>query len=531
MTELLKNLRRAAKAADLIEIRADSIRDFSLPLLLKQKINPAPAGAVATQSCSEVPIISGESRLVVSKANLLFRDRGWVFTCSAKANGGWFNGAEPERIKLLSSAISSGRFKYVTIDIPESLKIPDTVKALISLGCRGKTGIILAYHNYRRTPDNLEAIYKRISACLPNYSVVRAGNPDAVKIVTYAREFSDNFKIFKLARRFAARRSPKLIAFCMGDKGLISRILYKRFGLFLTYASYKFGRETAEGQIPFEHMKYVYRADRINRDTKIFGLLGNPIGHSYSPLLFNGLFGLGNINAVYLPFEIEAQYLRRDFSLIKSFLKPGGFSVTSPYKMSALRLADKLSPTAKQIGAINTIYKRGRKYPGTNTDWIGVIETLWPLRKLLKDRQVFVLGKGGAARAILYALRNLLALPSGNAQRHASLSSGIKTTIFSRRGGKNTVPLSRFPQYCLGPKTDQIIINATPIGMLPDIDKSPVPKTCLKKGMIVFDTIYNPAETRLLKDARKKGCITVNGLKMFLVQAMKQMECFTRNVR
>ena len=505
MTELLKNLRRTAKAADLIEIRADSIRDFSLPLLLKQKISQ--------------PLI---------------------FTCYAKLNGGCFGGAEPERIKLLSSAISSGRFKYVTIDIPESLKIPETTKALINLSRRCKTKIILSYHNYRRTPDNLEAIYKRISACLPDHSVVRAGNPDVVKIVTYAREFSDNFKIFKLARRFAARSSPKLIAFCMGDKGLISRILYKRFGLFLTYASYKSGRETADGQIPFEQMKYVYRADRINRDTKIFGLLGNPIGHSYSPLLFNGLFGLANINAVYLPFEIEAQYLRRDFSLIKSFLKPGGFSVTSPYKMSTMRLADKLSPTARQIGAINTIYKRGRKYTGTNTDWIGVIETLWPLRKLLKDRQVFVLGKGGAARAILYALRNLLALPSGNAQRHASLSSfrsfgahghaslssGIKTTVFSRRGGKNTVPLSRFPQYCLGPKADQIIINATPIGMFPDTGKSPVPKTCLKKGMIVFDTIYNPAETRLLKDARKKGCITVNGLKMFLVQALKQMECF-----
>jgi len=518
MQGLLKNLRRAAKVADLIEIRADSIRDFSLPLLLRQKTS-----------------------------------KPLIFTCYSKASGGHFSGAESERTKLLSSAISSKMFEYVTIDIPESLKIPKSTKTLIDLGRRCQTKTILTYHNYRRTPDNLEAIYKKMAAYLPERPNSRAGKPDVVKIVTYARTFSDNFKIFKLARKVASQKlapkrpahkgearhrrhgalmaPPKLIAFCMGDKGLISRILYKKFGLFLTYASYKTGLETGAGQIPFEQMKYLYRSDGINSRTKIFGLLGNPIKHSYGPVLFNGLFRVGKLNAVYLPLDVEPGYFRRDFSLIKSFLKPAGFSITSPYKITAMKSTDRLSSAAKEIKAINTIYQKGDKFIGTNTDWIGVIEALSPLRKLLKDRQAFILGRGGASRAIVYALRNLLALPSGNAQRHASLSSGIKTVVFSRNPGKGVLSLRRLPQYCKGSGADKIIINATPVGMFPDTDRSPVPKSCLKKGMIVFDTIYNPAETRLLKDARSKGCIAVNGLRMFLAQALKQMEYFIRNVR
>jgi len=469
MQELLRNLRQAAKTADLLEVRADTIPDFSLARLLKHKIN--------------TPLI---------------------FTCYAKSNGGCFNGAESGRIALLSSAISSGRFEYVTIDVPEELNISGDVKALIVLSRRLKSKVILAYHNYRRTPDNLDRVYKALSAY----------KPAAVKIVTYARQFSDNFKIFKLAQKAAPRRGRELISFSMGDKGFISRILYRKFGLFLTYASYKTGWETADGQIPLERIKYLYRADAIARKTEIFGLLGNPIKHSRSPAVFNGLFKAENHNAVYLPFDIEPRYLNNDFRLIKSFLKPAGFSVTSPYKIRVMKLIDGLSKSAKEIGAVNTVYRQGGKYVGSNTDWIGVIEALLPLRKLINRRQAFILGRGGASRAIVYALR----------------CSGIETLVFARKSGGRILPLKRLPQYCHGPGTDKIIINATPVGMFPDTNKSPVPKSCLKKGMIVFDTIYNPAETRLIKDARSKGCFTVNGLRMFLTQGLKQMECFTRNL-
>ncbi|MEW6027378.1 MAG: type I 3-dehydroquinate dehydratase [Planctomycetota bacterium] len=548
---LLKNLRQASKSADLVEIRADSITGFSLATLLKYK--------------PQKPLI---------------------FTCYSRLSGGAFRGTESQRINLLLSAITSGRFEYITIDIPLSLKIPEATKSLIDLARRKKAKIILAYHNYRNTPDNLSAVYRQLAAL----------RPDAVKIVTYAREFSDNFRIFRLARQTAVpplaspRRAnlaqkggslaltggmkrPKLIAFCMGEKGLISRILYRRFGLFLTYASYKQGAQTAEGQIPFGQMKYLYRADSINRRTRIFGLLGNPIEHSYSPILFNALFYAKNISGVYLPFAIDLpagrqgrKHFKDDFALIKKFLKPEGFSITSPYKIKAMQFVSRLSRSAREIGAINTIYKRGGKYIGTNTDWLGVLETLYQLRKMLNNRpalsaptfrrrgkkgevrprlaparaeraegrQALIIGKGGAARAILYVLRN----------------SGIRTTVFARKAGKGApllstearapspqgtvrgaLPLSRLSQYCRGSGSDKIIINATPIGMQPDTAKSPVPKTCLKRGMVVFDTIYNPSRTQLLKDAQKKGCITVNGLMMFLVQALKQMECFTHAFR
>ena len=471
MPELLKNLHLAVKSADIIEIRADGIRDFSLPLLLKQKTS-----------------------------------KPLIFTCYAKSNGGCFRGAVKERIKLLSSAITSGRFEYVTIDIPRLLAVSNNIKTLINLGRACQTKIILAYHNHQKTPDNLEAIYKRLSMF----------NPNAIKIVTNAQNFSDNFKVFKLAQTLKLRRhhQPKLIAFCMGAKGMISRILYKKFGLFLTYASYKTGWETADGQMPLSRMKYFYQADSITCRTKIFGLLGSPIQHSYSPFLFNAWFGGEKTNAVYLPLAIDPNRFEEDFSLIKSFLNPMGFSITSPYKITAMKLADRLSNSAKEIGAINTIYCKDNKFIGTNTDWIGVIETLLPWRKLLKNRQALILGQGGAARAIIYALRY----------------SGIKTIVFARKSNKNMLPLKRIAQYCRGSGYDKIIINATPLGMMPDTDKSPIPQTYLKKGMIVFDTIYNPAETRLLRDAKKKGCVTINGLKMFLDQALKQMEYFNRSL-
>jgi shikimate dehydrogenase len=256
--------------------------------------------------------------------------------------------------------------------------------------------------------------------------------------------------------------------------------------------------------------------------------LGYPIKHSLSPLLVNSLFNIRRINAVYLPFAITPQHFTRDFSLINNFLKPDGYSVTSPYKISVMKLLDEVDRTAREINAVNTIYRKNNKLIGTNTDWTGVLESLSPIpdgiasvnlaplgvRKSLQNRHALILGKGGASRAIAYALKHL----------------NIKTTIFARHAKETGIikPWNKLPQYCQGTGKDRILINATPIGMFPnDANKIPVKESLIKKGMLVFDVVYNPIETKLIRIAKQKGCQVINGLQMFISQAMKQFRYFS----
>lgn len=472
MRDLLKNLHSASKLSDCIEARVDNVHDFSMPPLLNQKIIPA------------------------------------IFTCYSKTSGGFFSGNENKRLKLLSSAITSGKFKYITIDIPDPFKISAPVKSLLDLALIRKTGVILSHHNFKNTDDDLETIYQRLNLF----------KPTIIKMVTYARNFSDNFKLFNFARKITSLnkfKNPKLISFCMGENGLVSRILYKKFGLFMTYASYKENTQTADGQIPFSRMKYIYHADSLNSKTRIFGLIGYPINHSLSPLFFNSLFGIKHLNAVYLPFAIEPIHFARDFSLLSSFLKIDGYSVTIPYKMKVMKLANRLDTVAGEIKAVNTVYRRNNKLIGTNTDWLGVSDALAPLHKNLQSRQALILGNGGAARAVKYALDKM----------------GIKSIMFSRHHkNRNALAWHKIPQYCQGEEKDKIIINATPVGMFPDVDKSPVKKSLIKKRMLVFDVIYNPLETKLIKYAKAKGCQVINGLDMFIFQAMEQFKYFSRTI-
>ncbi|MFH1230672.1 MAG: shikimate dehydrogenase [Planctomycetota bacterium] len=472
--ELLKNLRSASRLSDCIEIRTDNARNFSLPTLLNQKV-------ITT-----------------------------IFTCHSKLSGGAFSGTENERLKLLSSAIASGKFEYVTIDILNSFKPPAYLKSLLDLARIKNTKVILSYHNFKDTNDDLETIYQRL----------KLFKPAVIKIVIYAQSIRDNFKIFDFAQKITSQnksKNPKLIAFCMGENGLISRILYKKFGLFLTYASYKENMETAEGQISFGDMKYIYRADSLNHKTIIFGLLGYPINHSFSPLLFNHLFNIRRLNAVYLPFAVTPQHFTKDFSLINDFLKPNGYSVTSPYKISVLKLLDKVDGTAREINAVNTICRKGNKLIGINTDWIGALESLSPIRKSLKNRHALILGKGGASSAILYALKRL----------------NIKSTVFARHTNETGIikPWNKLSQYCQGTGKNIILINTTPVGMFPnDANKSPIKESLIKKGMVVFDVVYNPIETKLLRIAKQKGCQVIDGMQMFISQAMEQFRYFTQHI-
>lgn len=252
----------------------------------------------------------------------------------------------------------------------------------------------------------------------------------------------------------------------------------------------------------------------VDAKTKWFGVIGNPIEHSLSPLIHNSGFKELNINAAYLAFKVEE--VKNAIDAIKEF-EISGYSVTIPHKVSIMKYLDKIDQLAKKVGAVNTVLVKKGKLIGYNTDVVGAIN---PIKKItsIKGKNVFIIGAGGAARAIVLGL----------------VKEKANVTIFNRDfshaqklakeffvSAKELGELNSLSNDCA------ILINATPVGMFPNVNESPVDESFLKKGMIVFDILYNPLETKLIKSAKKKGCKVILGVEMFLNQAYAQFEMFT----
>ena len=468
--EVLSDLEKAENVADLIELRLDLLPRDTWLLLLNQLKKPL------------------------------------IVTLRPERQGGRFKGEEAERIGLLEGVLS---FKPAFIDVEW-----DTPKELIESLRRkknGETRLILSYHDFQGTPDDLEGIWKRIDSL----------NPDLIKIVTYATRIEDNAKILK----FAQNHRNKIIAFCMGPVGLPSRILTLRFGGLVTYASLDKGHESAPGQIPVQELTDVYRVKEIGQETRIFGLVGNPVTHSLSPLIHNSAFKALGVNAVYIPFQVPDL---NDLLPTLRFLGVHGFSVTIPYKQGIIPFLDEVNEMADTMGVVNTVCRRDEQWVGTNTDGDGAWDALQTADVALMNKRWTLLGAGGVARAVAYCV--------GTRGRPRSL-------IFLSRSPKklwemvdDTRQLFSFPidgallsEKDLRKRLDltDILVNCTPVGMFPRAEETPIPPHLLSPSHLVFDTIYNPLETRLLKETKERGCHTVSGLEMFLSQGAAQFELWT----
>ena len=429
------------------------------------------------------------------------RTKAVIVTNRPVREGGRFTGSEEERIALLKLAIRL-QADYVDIEHDSIQHIRrDTVH-------RVPTKIIVSYHNFRETPDDLTDIYKRLSQ----------SGADIVKIVTHANNITDNVRIYQLLQQ---SQTPT-ISFCMGELGIISRILYKRFGSYLTFASLQAGKESAPGQINIHELLNTYQARRQDTHSAIYGLIGNPVSHSISPVIHNTLFKELNFNGIYVPFKVDNI---GDF--IREFrgLDVKGYSVTIPHKESVVNYLDAIDPIAKKIGAVNTIVNTGGQLVGFNTDCEAAIKVLEGVNQVsakylgetyLKGKKVTLVGAGGVARAIAFGLKERQAqitIINRNYERAQSLARDVGCLV---RKFDETQSLD----------TD-ILINATPVGMFPKINETPIDKHKLKPNMIVFDTIYNPIETKLLKEAKAQGCKTINGLSMFVHQAAAQFKLWT----
>jgi 3-dehydroquinate dehydratase/shikimate dehydrogenase len=415
-----------------------------------------------------------------------------IVTNRPKREGGNYAGSEKDRLRLLQKAIELGA-DYVDVEL-------DSVRQITR---RDSSKLIVSYHNFKETPHNINKIYEDISQC----------KPDIVKVVTYANDITDNVRIFELLKI----ANVPTISFCMGEFGHISRILTRKFGGLLTFASLKKGKESAPGQLTVDELSNIYHFNKINKETKLYGIIGNPISHSISPVIHNSSFIEKRLNSVYVPMKVlDIETFIKDFRKMDF----QGFSVTIPHKESILPFLDDIDHVAGKIGAINTVVNQEGRLTGHNTDCMAAIKGLEDglegNKGTIQDKKVAIIGAGGAARAIAFGLKEKgcdITIYNRTLERAKRLSDdvGCKFRRFEEISELNT----------------DILINSTSIGMFPNIEESPVPKNVLKKGMIVFDAVYNPIETRLLQDAEGRGCHTVNGLTMFINQAAEQFRLWT----
>jgi len=433
-----------------------------------------------------------QNALTCIEESLKSKTKPVIITNRPEREGGEFTGSEQDRLHLLQKAIDLGA-DYVDVEY-------DSIKQITR---RNSSKIIISSHNFKETPHNLSKIYDDICQ----------QKPDIVKIVAYANDITDNFRIFELLK---SAKVPT-ISFCMGESGYISRILTSKFGGFLTFASLEKGKESAPGQLTEDELSNIYHFKEINRETTLYGIIGNPVSHSMSPAIHNAAFTEKGLNNVYVPLKIAD---------IETFMKEcreidfQGFSVTIPHKESILPFLDDLDHTARKIGAINTIVNLNGKLTGYNTDCMaavmGLEDSMKEANEMLSNKKVSIIGAGGAARAIAFGLKEKgcdITIFNRTTERAEKLSQDVKCEF------KSLEDIHKL--------YSDILINTTSIGMFPDVDQTPVSKGILKEGMVVFDAVYNPIETRLLREANENGCHTVNGLSMFINQAAEQFRLWT----
>jgi 3-dehydroquinate dehydratase/shikimate dehydrogenase len=414
--------------------------------------------------------------------------RGATFlaTCRRREGGGKFAGSVDRELYWLTQAREAG-CQWCDLEVETLRKLPGQSVREYPVPPR----VLLSVHDFERTPD------------LPrSMNPPPHGRVDAVKIAAEARTINDSLRLLRLARS-----SKSFVAVPMGEAGLPARILALREGSALAYAPV--AEATAPGQVSLDEMKHLYRAHALTRRTRVYGVIGDPIRHSLSPLLHNTGFAARRVDAVYLPFLVQQL---GDFLAAVPEFGVRGFSVTLPHKQSILRHLKECEPLAAQIGAVNTVVVGSDgSLHGCNTDYIGVLRALE--KKLqIKGSRALIFGAGGSARAAAFALSRAGAIVGICARRDKAAKE------LARAIGGEVVP-----RRALRAEFFDAILNATPIGMHPHGGISPLAPGELH-CRIVMDLIYRPQRTQLLKLAARKGIATVSGVEMFLAQGIAQWE-------
>jgi 3-dehydroquinate dehydratase/shikimate dehydrogenase len=410
-------------------------------------------------------------------------------TCRRVPGGGRFKSGIKAEIYWLTQAREAGCV-WCDVEVETLRELPGRTV----LGCGVPSRVLLSVHDF-----------KGMSALARAIRVADHDGVAAVKIAARAKTIADSVRLLGMVRG-----SKNFVAVPMGEIGLPARILALREGSALAYAPV--GEATAPGQVSLREMMHLYRAHELTERTRVFGVIGDPVGHSLSPLLHNTGFIARDVDAVYLPFLVHGL---KDFLDVVGKLGIRGFSVTLPHKETILKYLKECDPLAADIGAVNTVVVRGDgSLYGSNTDYVGVLAALKAKMRLHGSR-VLVFGAGGAARSAAVALARAgaeVAICARREQMGKKLARGVHGEFI----GRGALRSEKF----------DAIINSTPVGMYPHSKISPLSARELN-CRIVMDLVYRPLDTELLKIARKKGIATVSGLEMFLAQGFAQWELWT----
>jgi 3-dehydroquinate dehydratase/shikimate dehydrogenase len=437
-----------------------------------------------------------------------------IVTCRDKAEGGANYYPQELRTDVLVTAVSAGA-EFIDCEF-ENFQDPSVQEKLeLALASTMHTRLILSAHDFDGPFENIGRLYRDMLATYP------AAVP---KLVFAAKHINDCFAAIELLKH----KHTDAIVLAMGEAGIITRLLAPKLGGLVTYASLHSDEATAPGQMMLEEFIDLYRYDTINAETELFGVIAAPVGHSMSPAIHNAGFAAAKMNRLYLPLLVEGGKTGFDAFMqnaLASHIGFKGFSVTIPHKENALNFikshGGRIDPLSEKIGAVNTIIvEKDGTLSGYNTDYAGALDAvtgaLGISRKDLRGWPVAVIGAGGVARAIVAGLSDV----------------GARITIYNRTMSKAKALAHDFdcdyvPFDGVESLDAKLLVNCTSVGMYPEIDAAPVPLQYLRHDIAVFDTVYNPLNTLLLQHARAAGARTVDGVAMFVAQAMTQFKLFT----
>lgn len=505
--EMIRGVRQAEKFADIVEVRFDCLDKAEIERFYAELL----------KSENEVPLIS---------------------TFRTREQGGGRELSASEREAFWTNGLETG-YSDLEEDIIENyVRRPNR---------------ICSHHEFGPAPADVGESYSRL----------KATGADILKIAVTSGDAADAIPVWKLLK-LAKADDKQIIPIAMGEAGKWTRVLGLAHGAYMTYASLDAGKETADGQITACDLIEMYRVRDLDRDTKVFGVIGDPVSQSLSPYMHNPAFVAAGANAVFIPLKVtDLDRFMRRMVLSKTReveLNFGGFSVTMPHKQKVMEYLDAIDPTAKDIGAVNTIKIDGDKLTGYNTDAHGFIA---PLRERFGDlngARVAVFGAGGAARACVFALKQEKAdvtVFARDAQKARAVAEqfGVRWSIISNFKFQiaNTAPADlestisnavpadfESPTSNAGPggfasqisnarpSDFDIVVHATPLGMKgPHENESLFTADELKGVKFIYDLVTRAVDTPILREAKMAGVPAIGGLEMLIAQGVKQFAIWT----
>ena len=416
-----------------------------------------------------------------------------IATCRRAVNGGRFKGSSAAQLDILTKAAATG-FQLVDIELQSA----EILKPAELAQLKDRVGVILSFHDFKATRKLEET-----------FAEMKRYPADFYKVVSTATSLYDNVQMMKFLQAHSAQH--EMVGLCMGEQGIISRVLGVRAGSVFTFAAATRGEETAPGQVTASELRDTYRIEMVDAATQVYGVAGDPVAHSMSPIMMNAAFRRETVNAVFL--ALHAKTMKDLMSCVPD-IPMRGMSITMPYKQEIVEALSNSDPLTRQIGACNTVVRgQDGKLYGFNTDVAGVVVPL-EQRMTLQGAKILVVGAGGVARAAVFGLKN----------------KGAEVFIVNRTPEKGQA-LAKLTKAKYLKRTDlakmdfDVIINATPLGMGAN-RQSPLEEKELNTKFL-FDLVYVPAETKLVKMARAKNIQIIPGLEMFVQQGARQFEIWS----